>query len=59
MEKAYSPQEVAKQLGLSPQTVYRLIKRGEIRAAEIGGQYRISESEYKRLLTTDSNGANE
>ena len=40
--KAYTPDQVAEMLQLSKNTVYELIKRGEIVAKKIGKLYRIS-----------------
>jgi len=42
ISKLYSPEQVAEILQLSTNTVYSLIKRGEIVAKKIGKVYRIS-----------------
>ena len=42
--KVYTPQQVAKILQLNKQTVYQLIKRGEIVAKKYGKVYRIPQS---------------
>lgn len=34
--------EAAKLLRVDPQTIYRAIKRGEIRARRVGGQWRLT-----------------
>ncbi len=39
--KAYTPTEVAEMLQISKNTVYELIKRGEILAKRVGTVYRI------------------
>lgn len=41
---AYTPEQVAKMLQLSKNTVYQLIGRGEIVAKKIGKVYRIPQS---------------
>ena len=46
---AYSPTEFAAIMGWSRAHVYNLIRRGELRAARIGGTPRISATEVARL----------
>lgn len=41
--KVYTADEVAYTLRVSTETVYRLIKNGEIRALKVGRNYRIPE----------------
>lgn len=45
-----TPAEVAEMLRVSPMTVYRLIKAGEIRAARIGKSYRLREQDVDAYL---------
>lgn len=49
MENFYTVVEVGKILKLSRFSIYTLIKKGKIKAVRIGGQYRVYESELKRL----------
>lgn len=44
--------EIAKMLHLSPTTIWRQIKRGELRALKIGKSYRIRRSDFEALLTS-------
>ena len=46
--KYYSPAEVAAYFGVSTRTVYRLVKRGEVRAVRIGESVRIPRGEVLR-----------
>ena len=46
----YKVTEVAEMLGLTRQTVYNLIRRGEIRPFRPGGATRISADEVERLV---------
>lgn len=48
---AYTPEQVAKMLQLSKNTVYELIKRGEILAKKIGKVYRIPAKALSFMLT--------
>ncbi len=50
MERHYSTREVCEILGIANRTLRRWIKEGRIRAVNIGGRWRIPESEIKRLL---------
>jgi len=47
----YTPQETQKLLKISPSTMTRLIKKGLIRAAKVGGQYRILGKEILRAVS--------
>lgn len=42
--------EVAEQLRVSTMTVYRLIKRGELRAVRVGRNYRVREEDLSAYL---------
>ena len=43
-EQIYTAEEVAQILRVNPRTVHRLIKRGELEAFTISGEYRIPQS---------------
>ena len=45
-----TPEEVAESLRITRQTVYSLIKAGDLSARKIGGQWRIPRSELDRLV---------
>ena len=49
--KVYTPEQVARMLQLSKNTVYSLISRGEIIAKKIGKVYRIPESSLSFIFT--------
>jgi excisionase family DNA binding protein len=42
--------ELAKALKLSWKTVWRMVKKGEIKAQRIGGQWRVAKEEHMRLI---------
>lgn len=44
-----SIQQAAKELNVCEKTIRNYIKNGQIKAVKIGGLYRISEEEIKRL----------
>ncbi|MED3573744.1 helix-turn-helix transcriptional regulator [Cytobacillus praedii] len=48
-EKTYTPDEIAKMFKISKNTVYELIKRGELHAFKVGNKMRIVESEISRF----------
>ncbi|ANF23409.1 IS607 family transposase [Thermococcus piezophilus] len=48
--KLYRTGEAAKKLGVSKMTVLRWIKSGKLKAHKIGKEYRVPESEIKRIL---------
>jgi len=48
--RLYRTGEVAKKLGVSKMTVLRWIKAGKLKAHRIGKEYRVPESEIKRIL---------
>ena len=49
-EKIYSANAAAERLGVSPATVVRYIKKGDIKATFLFGQWRIRESDLKPFL---------
>ncbi|WP_148882988.1 IS607 family transposase [Thermococcus aciditolerans] len=50
MVRLYRTGEFAKKLGVSKMTVLRWIKAGKLKAHRIGKEYRVPESEIKRIL---------
>ena len=48
--EVYTPQETITLLKISDSTFRRLIRKGVLRAAKIGGQYRILGREILRML---------
>lgn len=51
MDELLTLHEVAKKLRISYRTAYRLVKRGELKAVKIGGQYRFPKSYIEEILT--------
>ena len=51
--EVYTTQEVQELLKVSPSTTMRLIKKGIIRAAKVGKQYRILGKELLRLVSPE------
>lgn len=49
----YTPQEAQTILKVSPSTLTRMIKKGLIRAAKVGKQYRIMGKELLRVLSPE------
>lgn len=49
--EVYTTQEAQKLLKISPSTIMRLIKKGIIRTAKVGKQYRILGKEMLRLVS--------
>lgn len=49
--KVYTPEQVANMLQLSKNTVYQLVKRGEIVAKRFGKVYRIPQNSLSFLFT--------
>lgn len=50
-DEVYTAQEAQKLLKISPSTTMRLIKKGIIRTAKVGKQYRILGKEILRLVS--------
>ncbi len=51
--EVYTTQEAQKLLKVSPSTTMRLIKKGIIRAAKVGKQYRIMGKELLRVVSPE------
>jgi len=49
-KEVFSPEEAAEWLGVSPQTVYRLLRSGELPGRKIGQQWRIHKGELEAYL---------
>lgn len=49
--EVYTPKEAQELLKVSPSTVTRMIKKGLIRTAKVGKQYRIMGKELLRILS--------
>ena len=52
----FTPEEIANRLKITKNTVYEMIKRGDIHAHRIGKHLRISESQYE-IFILESKGA--
>lgn len=50
MRKFYSLEEIAEQLGVTYQLVYRLVRTGEMPAVRIGKVYRVSDLDLETYL---------
>jgi excisionase family DNA binding protein len=50
VEKMYRVREVSNMLGVGYSTLRRWIKLGRVRVVRVGNQYRIPESEVKRII---------
>jgi excisionase family DNA binding protein len=46
--------ELATALKLSWKTVWRMVKKGEIKAQRVGGQWRVTKEEHMRLIGKDN-----
>lgn len=49
----YTPVQVANLLGINNQTVYNMIRRGDIKSTKIGNNYYIAEENIKKYLHGD------
>lgn len=47
---AYTVPEVAKTLGVAPATVYKYIKRGELRAQKLGNKFYITDQTLEEYV---------
>jgi excisionase family DNA binding protein len=52
---AYSPQEAAMTLGLCLNSVYKMLKRGQLRGVKVDQKILIPKSELARLLSGNTN----
>jgi excisionase family DNA binding protein len=55
---AYSPQEAAMTLGLCLNTIYKLIKQGQLRSVKLDRKILIPTTEIERLLSPESSTVN-
>ena len=53
-KRVFSVDEVASMLGSSRASVYRLLRKGELRAIRIGARQRISEAEIARITEANA-----
>lgn len=51
MEKLYTPAEVAQYIGVTRETVYSMISRGQLDAFRFGRSRRISEQQLKESMS--------
>ena len=61
-ERMLKVPEVAKRLGLNPETIRRWLREGKLRGVLVGGTrggYRVPESEVARVLTIPNEGEGE
>lgn len=56
MDKLYTAQEIADKLKIKKNTVYELIKRGELSSSKIGKQIRISQQDIEDYIGRNSEG---
>ncbi|TDA65812.1 MAG: DNA-binding protein [Clostridia bacterium] len=57
MENYYTPQEIADKLKLNVRTLYKWIREGRLHAIKLGDVWRIPETELRRLLGGEQDGA--
>jgi len=53
--KVYTPEEAAKILKLSPKTVRKYLREGELKGAKLGKEWRITEEQLREFLARRSN----
>jgi len=58
MISSYTPKGLAEELGVNRRTVYRWVKLGLVGATKLGGRYRVSSEEMKRLRRLSSGRTN-
>ncbi|MBM3238298.1 helix-turn-helix domain-containing protein [Candidatus Poribacteria bacterium] len=49
-KKYYTAKELATSLAVTPMTIYRLVKRGELKAVKVGESYRFDSEEIEEYL---------
>lgn len=49
-KKYYTAKELAESLAVTPMTIYRLVKRGELKAIKVGESYRFDANEVEEYL---------
>ena len=55
--RAYRPEEVGDQLGVSRSTVYRLMGEGALEPIKVGGSRRVTEDQLDRYVASLESGA--
>ena len=46
----YTPKDLATTFGITVQAVYKWVRQGRVKAIKVGHEWRISESEYHRIM---------
>lgn len=54
LESVLTPDEVASALKVSSKTVMRLLREGDLKGSKLGGQWRVTVSEYNRFVSEGS-----
>lgn len=49
-DKYLKPKDIADMLAISPTTLYKYIKKGDIKAIQLGNEYRISKDELSEFI---------
>lgn len=58
-ELLYTPEEISQKLKITKNTVYEMIKRGDLDAHRLGKHLRISESQFEAYLLKSKGSANQ
>lgn len=58
-ELLYTPEEISKKLKITKNTVYEMIKRGDLDAHRLGKHLRISETQFETYLLKSKGSANQ
>jgi len=58
-ELLFTPEEISKKLKITKNTVYEMIKRGDLDAHRLGKHLRISESQFENYLLKSKGSANQ
>ncbi len=57
MPKAYTVDQVAEALNVNPQTVYRMLTRGELRGFKVGTSWRITDGTLQAFMRGEKQAA--
>jgi len=55
IDRVMTVKEIAKYLDVHPMTIYKLVKKGEIPAFKVGGQWRFREVALNKWVDTKTN----
>ena len=58
-ELLFTPEEISKKLKITKNTVYEMIKRGDLEAHRLGKHLRISQSQFENYLLKSKGSANQ